>query len=86
MKQQQLSGPNEARISELGFPHIHMAYVYSDLNTFSACVRPEYFLCLRTCWNKAVVALELTVTFFCVRGERELKEGISFTGYNSDRL
>ena len=39
MKQQQLSGPNKARISELGFSHIHMAYVYSDLNTFSACVR-----------------------------------------------
>ena len=39
MKQQQLSGANKARISELGFPHIHMAYVYSDLNTFSAGVR-----------------------------------------------
>ena len=39
MKQQQLSGPNKARISELGFPHIHMAYINSYLNTFSACVR-----------------------------------------------
>ena len=39
MKQQQLSRPNEARISELGFPHIHMAYIYSDLNTFAACLR-----------------------------------------------
>ena len=66
MKQQQLSGPNKARISELGFPHIHMVYVYSDLNTFSACVRAGTKRIF-------VVALELTVTFF--RGERELKEG-----------
>ena len=56
-----------------------MVYIYSDLNTFSACVhagKKRIF----------VVALELTVTFFCIRSERELKKGISLTGYKSDGL
>ena len=54
-----------------------MAYVYSDLNTFSvsfACVRPGtkriFCRCPRVDCN-----------VFCIRGEQELKESISLTGY-----